>query len=211
MYIAAGVATEQRRMSRVHKAYLEHGDALKRFLWRFYKRADDVEDAAQEAFLRAFRAELDGDIHDPKAFLFRVARNYALSDLAKKSTTMTGYLADSDASSVLEDDNEIRADDRLESKQKLTLLVQAVAELPPRCRRVFIMRKFEGKRVKDIADLLGVSVSNVDQHIATGLAKCRRYLKANGYDLASTSGRRAKPATRQNAAGPKAVSGSRRD
>lgn len=170
-------------MSEIYKAYIEHSDALRRFLWQFYKRAEDVEDAAQEAFLRAFRAEIGGTINEPKAFLFKVARNYALSDLAKKSNTTTDYLADSDASPVLEDETQILADEQLASKQKLTLLVQAVAELSPQCRRIFIMRKFEGKRVKDIADILGISVSSVDQHLSNGLAKCRRYLKAHGYAM----------------------------
>ena len=170
-------------MSLVHKAYMEHQDALKRFLWQFYKRVEDVEDAAQEAYIRSFRAELDQDIKDPKAFLFRVARNYALSDLAKKSNTTTDYLVDSDVSPVLEDDSHVGADERLESKQKLFLMLQAVAELPPKCRQVFVMRKFEGKRVKDIAETLGVSVSSVDQHVALGLIKCRRYLNAHGFDM----------------------------
>ena len=178
-------------MSLVHKAYMEHQDALKRFLWQFYKRAEDVEDAAQEAYIRAFRAELDQEIKDPKAFLFRVARNYALSDLAKKSNTTTDYLVDSDVSPVLEDESHIGADERLESKQKLFLMLQAVAELPPKCRQVFVMRKFEGKRVKDIAEILGVSVSSVDQHVALGLIKCRRYLNAHGFEMGLS--KKAKP------------------
>lgn len=76
-------------MSPVFDAYSKHQEALKRFLWQFYSRPEDVEDAAQEAFLRAFRAELEGDIDDPKAFLFRVARNYAISELRLKSNKLT--------------------------------------------------------------------------------------------------------------------------
>ncbi|MEO0400000.1 MAG: sigma-70 family RNA polymerase sigma factor [Pseudomonadota bacterium] len=182
-------------MSGIQKAYLENQEALRRFLRQFYKRAEDVEDAAQEAFLRAFRAEIDGEIREPKAFLFRVARNYALGDLAKKSNTTTEYLIDSDISSVLVDEKQIRADDQLESKQKLILLVEAVAALPPQCRRVFVMRKFQGMRVKDIAAAMGTGVGTVDKHLATGLARCSEYLHANGFDdgaRASGDGR-AKP------------------
>lgn len=168
-------------MSRIYKAYLVSEVALKRFLWRFYKRAEDVEDAAQEAFLRAFRAEFDQEIDDPQAFLFRVARNFALSDLARKSNNAVVFLAESGGSPVLEDESLVCAEEQLVSKQKLALLVRAVATLPPKCRRIFIMRKFEGRRVKDIAAILGVSVSNVDNQLAVGLQRCTEYLRKHGY------------------------------
>lgn len=170
-------------MNAVHEAYLECQDALKRVLRQFYRRAEDIEDAAQETFLRAFAASLERDIDDPKAFLFRVARNYAIDERRLKANKSTDYLADSESSSVLEDKSQPRADDRLASKEKLVLLVQAVSELPPQCRRVFIMRKFERRPIKDIADALGVSVSSVDKHIANGLVKCRHYLAAHGYEM----------------------------
>ena len=190
-------------MNAVHEAYLEHEDALKRFLRRFYKRAEDIEDAAQEAFLRAFTASLERDIDNPKAFLFRVARNYAIDERRLQANKSTNYLEDSDTSSVLEDKGEPRADDRLASKEKLMLLVRAVSELPPQCRRVFVMRKFECKPIKDIAETLGVSVSSIDKHIASGLIKCRHYLNAHGYEMnGGASGEVvSKLAARQNGAG----------
>lgn len=169
-------------MSPIYKAYLEHENALKRFLWQFYKRAEDVEDAAQEVFLRSFRAELESEIKNPKAFLFRVARNYALSDLARKSNSEVDFFGDSNAPTVLKDDRQFPADNHLASKQALALLVRAVAELPPKCRRIFIMRKFEGMSVKDIAQTLSVSVSNVDNQLSIGLERTMRYLRDHGID-----------------------------
>ena len=193
-------------VSPVYKAYLEHGAALKRFLWRFYKRAEDVDDAAQEAFLRAFRAELEQEIEEPRAFLFRIARNYALSDLAKKANSATEFLADSPASPVLEDERLVGADEQLASKQKLALLVRAVAELPPQCRRVFVMRKFEGKRVKDIAAELGVSVSNIDNQLQVGLKRCMDYMRRHaGVDFRAVeieTDKRQRPSTAKAATGP---------
>ena len=187
-------------MNPVHQAYLDHQDALKRFLRRFYRRGEDIEDAAQETFLRAFKASLDREIDDPKAFLFRVARNYAIDEKRLTANKATDYLADSEVQSVLEDKNQPRADDAMAAKQKLALLAHAVSELPPQCRRVFIMRKFERRPIRDIAEALGVSVSSIDKHIATGLIKCRQYLAAHGYEMEGGGPKGAGEAARPEAA-----------
>lgn len=190
-----------RAMGEIHQAYVENQDALRQFLRRFYKRKEDIEDAAQEAFLRAFTASLERKIDDPKAFLFRIARNYAIDQRRLIANKSTGYLADVESPSVLEDRSQPRADDRLASKEKLILLIEAVLELPPQCRRVFVMRKFEGKSIKDIAETLGVSVSSIDKHIATGLVKCRHYLNSRGYQMNSLAenGERKRTETRVSA------------
>ena len=169
-------------MSPVLEAYLENREALKRFLTRYFSRADDVEDAAQEAFLRAFAAEARGDIRSPKAFLFQVAKNVALNEIARKSNSATNFLEDCGASPVLHDDRQVAVDDQLVSRQKLALFAVAVAELPPQCRRVFLMRKFDGLKVKEIAKTLNITVSAVEKHIAAGLVKCADYLMAYGYE-----------------------------
>ena len=74
-----------KRESKLYEAYITCEISLKRFLRRYYSRTEDIDDLAQEAFLRAFDAESGREIQSPKAYLFRVARNIALRDLGKKS------------------------------------------------------------------------------------------------------------------------------
>jgi RNA polymerase sigma-70 factor (ECF subfamily) len=66
----------------------------------------------------------------------------------------------------------------------LFVLTQAVAQLPVECQRVFLMRKVEGLRVKQIATRLNVSVSTVEKRLARALLLCDRYLRQQGYDAA---------------------------
>ena len=85
-------ARSRQPQSRLFDAYISCEVSLKRFLRRFYSNSDDIEDLAQEAFLRAFDAEGGQEIQSPKAYLFRVARNIALRELGKKSRQLTDYL-----------------------------------------------------------------------------------------------------------------------
>ena len=52
----------RRTMSAVSTAFLENYDFLKRFLARFFSASQDIEDVAQEAYLRAYVAEQQKDI-----------------------------------------------------------------------------------------------------------------------------------------------------
>src|ERR1700754_3174134 len=82
-------ASRVKARSTVTAAFLESGGFLKKFLSRFLPVQQDIEDVAQEAYLRAYIAERRESIEQPKAFLFRVAKNLALTRLAKKSLQIT--------------------------------------------------------------------------------------------------------------------------
>ncbi len=173
-------------MSRILNIFLENERALKSFLSRFLHRGQDIDDVAQETFIKAFAVEAkDEEVRAPKAFLFRIAKNLALNEIAKKSYTTTDYIEDSGGSDVLPGENQVQLDDQVEARQKLAAFSRAVATLPPQCRRVFVLRKMKGLSHAEIAGQLGIAVSTVEKHVAAGLLKCSDCLQAEGYDMAS--------------------------
>jgi len=169
-------------MSLILRTFLENESAIKRLLARFFPRKQDVEDLAQETFLRAYAAEAEQEVHAPKAFLFRVAKNLALNARARHANIMTDSLEDSVDPDVLLQDGQASADDQVEARQRMRLLEDAVAALPPQCARVFLMRKVHGLSHKEIAQALGISVSTVEKHIAAGLTRCSDFLRRHGYE-----------------------------
>lgn len=77
------------------------------------------------------------------------------------------------------------ADDRpdvereLIARQRLAILVEAVSELPPRCRECFVLRRFEGLSHGEIADRMNITRSAVEKHLAVATVHCARRLKAH--------------------------------
>lgn len=183
-------------MSSILKDFLQHEQALKRYLARFFSRPQDIDDITQETFLKAFASEAKTEVRSPKSFLFKVAKHTALNEIAKKSNNTTDFIEDSGGSDVLLDGDCVNAEQEIDSKQKLIVFSKAVANLPPSCRRVFIMRKIDGLKVKEIARELDISVSGVEKHIATGLVKCSQYFRNHGYDPSEFGA--IKPAQRKN-------------
>lgn len=167
-------------LSTILEAYLENEIALKRYLRRFIKSREAADDLAQEAFLRAFGAESRLVIEAPKAFLFRVARNLALNELARQSAMAIEPLGDFEGLEVLEDSSQAAVDDVVDSRERIRLLARAIAALPPQCAKVFILRKMRGLSQKEIAARLNISVRTVENHVAVGLSRCRAYMRAHG-------------------------------
>lgn len=151
--------------------------ALKRFISRYLHNTQDIEDVAQEAFLRAYSAERDDvDIKQPKSFLFRIAKNVAVSELRLKSRQITDYIEDQADSDVLL--GQWTTEDEVQARQKLGIHCEAVATLAPKCRQAYIMRKVYGMPHKEIAQRMSISVSTVEKHLMRGVEQCDNYVRS---------------------------------
>ena len=166
---------EDTPLASVSSAFLENREFLKNFLKRFFSRAEDIEDVTQETYLSAYRAEQQRGIDQPKAYLFRVAKNLALNELNRKSRQMTVYIEDRLASIPLDGGPSI--EEEVEAQQSLALYTEAVAALPKKCQRVFLLRKVNGMRQQEIADHLGITISAVEKHLHNGTKSCRAYIR----------------------------------
>jgi RNA polymerase sigma factor (sigma-70 family) len=159
----------------VLNAFIVYQAPLRRFISRFLRCPYDVEDVAQEAFLRAYSTEKERKIEQPKSFLFRIAKHIALTQLTQKSRQITDYIEDFDNSDVLLGGDS--TEDEVIARQTLGIHCEAIAELPPQCRRVYIMRKVYGMSHKEIAGRMGISVSTVEKHLIKGVKQCDHYVR----------------------------------
>ena len=167
---------KKNRDSAVTTAFTENRTFLMKFLTSFFSSRADVEDAVQEAYLRAYVAEQKKSIDQPKAFLFRVAKNVALSKLARKSRQITDYLEDSSASASI--DSNSAADTQAEAQETLGLYCEAVAALPDKCREAFLLRKVHGMSHKEIAEHMSLSISSVEKYLRRGLLETKAYIRS---------------------------------
>jgi RNA polymerase sigma-70 factor (ECF subfamily) len=127
----------------------------------------DAEDAAQEAFLKAFRslANFRGDAKF-STWLISIVLNEARSRLRSRKNVKIESLDESPdeqgqiSPALLRDWREIPSD-TLERKEIRLLLQQAVADLPSIYREVFLLRDVEELSVSESAEALGITVASV--------------------------------------------------
>lgn len=172
--------------SSITEAFLRHESFLKRFLSRFLSCPQDIEDVVQDTYLKAYHAEKNQEIHIPKAFLFRIARNEALKALEKKSRQMANLVEDYGAPEVSYE--KMSMERQVEAQQKLGLICESVLEMSPQVRRVFLMRKVYGLSHREIAAQLGIAVSTVEKHVARGFEICNDYIHKAEQPVSPESG-----------------------
>lgn len=172
------------RQSRVSAAFVEHNYLIKAFLARFFSEQQDIEDVAQEAYLRAYVAEQGQRVQKPKAFLFRIAKNVALTQLTKKSTQITDYIEECGDLALEED---FAVDLEVEAQESLGLYCEAIAALPEKCRQVFLLRKVHGLAHREIAERMSLSISSVEKYLHQGLLESAEYLALNSGPAAHRS------------------------
>jgi RNA polymerase sigma-70 factor, ECF subfamily len=124
----------------------------------------DAEDAAQEAFLKAFR-NLDKFRGEAKfsTWLISITLNEARSRLRHKKTAKTDSLDELNegghvSPALLRDWREIPSE-ALERQEVRLLLQDAITDLPLIYREVFVLRDMESLSVNQSAEALGISVA----------------------------------------------------
>lgn len=169
--------SRKQSLSPILSAYEQHLGALKRYILRILHVEHDVDDVMQEAFLRAYQSESKSDVRQPKSYLFRVAKHIALNQIRQKVNRPTDYIEDSDPSSLLL--SEWTLEDEVLAQERLGIHCAAIARLPPKRRKVYLMRKVYGMAHKDIAESLGISISTVEAHLTKAFKECHLYVKAH--------------------------------
>jgi len=127
----------------------------------------DAEDAAQEAFLKAFRnlANFRGEAKF-STWLISITLNEARSRLRSKKNVKMESLDESPEGqgsvtpALLRDWREIPSE-ALERKEIRQLLQQAITDLPLIYREVFLLRDVEELSVNQSAEALGISIASV--------------------------------------------------
>lgn len=147
---------------------------LRAYLSRFSQNLADIEDWMQEALLRVCAASMDRDLLEPRAYLFRTARNVALGRLEHRRVR---YAARFDLELISRQRHEPRPVHRLaQTEQDVATLLQVIEGLPERCREAFVLCKVHGFSHREIAEIMQVSVSTVEKHLVKALRLCRAIL-----------------------------------
>jgi len=158
----------------VDELYSRHQAAVRRFLARFLHCEDTAEEVTQEAFVRLLHFTPRKPMENPRAYLFQVAANTARDWLARQQTR-NRVIGDAELPEDIRCPGPGPEASTL-NHERLELLSSAIRELPPRCREVFLLSRFDGLNNREIADRLGISGNMVEKHIIKAMLHCRRNL-----------------------------------
>ncbi|MEE9361448.1 MAG: sigma-70 family RNA polymerase sigma factor [Cellulophaga sp.] len=64
-----------------------------------------------------------------------------------------------------------------QGSSRIEALREAINKLPPKCKEVFILSKFEKMKYKVIAEKMGISIKTVENHMSKAFKELRKGLK----------------------------------
>jgi RNA polymerase sigma-70 factor (ECF subfamily) len=112
-------------------------------------------------------------LRSPDSYLFRVARNLA-TDMLRTRAIRSKYKEADDIEaqpSTLPLQNAA-----LDTRKRRELIEQAISELPPRCREVFVLHQLKDLTYEQTAERLNISPNTVKNHYVKALLRLRTVL-----------------------------------
>ena len=165
--IAAAIGGNQTAYRALMKKY---HDPICNLLYRMIREKDEVEDLAQEAFIKAFQSL--SSFNEEFAFstwLFKIATNNCIDYIRKRKLqtfSIDKPIESKDGEFTFEiPDSTYEPDRELIARQRTRLLDQAIKDLPPKYRAVIFMRHSEEKDYAEIAKELRLPIGTVKAHI----------------------------------------------
>jgi len=154
----------------------QYGDFVFNLAYRVLGNHADAEDAAQDAFLSAYRNfhRFRGD-SSVSTWLYRIAVNAALMKLRrdknKRTQTQTGY-------------EEIQLVSTIAGPEKSALnselrerLERGLDMLAPNLKAVVVLRDLQGLNNQEAADALDISVSSLKARLHRGRVQLREHIR----------------------------------
>ncbi|HEY4366233.1 MAG TPA: sigma-70 family RNA polymerase sigma factor [Steroidobacteraceae bacterium] len=161
---------------RVAELFESHNRALMRFLTCRLKSSQEAKEVAQEAYVRMLQLHSPGGVSYLRAFLFKTAANLAADRL--KSATRRGRIDQLEFFDVT--DSAPSPESSVAARQELTVLLQSIEQLPAKCRYAFIMHRFYGYELSEVAQLMGLSERMVRIYVERAIMFCRERLLMMG-------------------------------
>ncbi len=172
---------------RIHPVFDELYEKYQNDVFRFAcyltKNRGDAEDLYQEAWLRIVKKLPEKvNMQQIKAWIFTIVINLHRDELRKKRIRRIFIFQKSRASRTdevfpyLEDKSWSNSSNKANHKEIGKHISQALARLPDRQRRVFILKEIAGFRQAEISDILSVPVGTVKSLMYRAVKQLRQEL-----------------------------------
>jgi RNA polymerase sigma-70 factor (ECF subfamily) len=159
-----------------------HFLSVHRITFRITGNQDDAEEAAQEAFLRAYNKlssfRLDSTF---STWITRIAMNTALNLVERRNRDLTRHaprIADNVSTGTIQIPDQQAGPERLIlDREASTLRETALQTLTPMERTAFTLRHMEDVSIAEIATALNISANSAKQAIFRAVTKLRTALE----------------------------------
>lgn len=175
-------SVDQREDIRFEDIYLSYFSKMKHFAQEYVVLEEDAENIVQDVFTELWeKREILSMPVNLIAYLFTTVKNKCLNHLRHKMIVQetTNLLQEEYVITLRMNLDSLKVfDQNIFNEQDIEkVITQALDTLSPKCKEIFIMSKIEGKKQKQIAEELNISINTVETQIGIAYKKLRVELK----------------------------------
>ena len=169
--LIAGIQNKNKTL--FETVYKQYYKSLYVLCYQYVLNHELAEEIVHDVFINLWNNGKETTItHSLKGYLSKCVINGALNQL-KKEKTNEGKL---DQYSKSQEAGIVEPGLADETEELYTRLESALGQLPPQCRKVIMLSKFEKLKQQEIAGRLGISIKTVKNHLTYGYNKIRSIL-----------------------------------
>lgn len=148
---------------------------------RYVGRKDIAEEIVSDTFLKIWESRKRLEINTSiKAYLFHAVCNNSLNYLRKLKTekNLEEYFRETSSENLgFEVPLEEIEEQSLIMENMSQKIEEAVNLLPEQQQRAFRLKRLEGKKTKEVAEIMGLSVKTIEMHLSKATLHLRQNLK----------------------------------
>lgn len=152
---------------------------LVKYAQTFIDNRLEAEDLVQDVFIQIWnKRETVNTEKQFTSYLFTLVKNRCLNSLKKKvvEDKYLSFNARSESEELYHISFEVE-EGFVSMEEKLNSeLEKIIREMPERCQLAFRLKWLDGKKIREIAEEMGISTTMVDKHLANGLQIARQKL-----------------------------------
>ena len=143
--------------------------------YRMTHNAEDAEDMAQEALLKAWRNLRKFNAKSSfSTWLYRIAVNTCLDKLRKNKAKLVSIQEMGESGRMITDERSLHIQERSAEREQIK---EAMKALPPKHRAIVILRDVQGYSYEEIADILQCPMGTVRSRLARARKKIADSIK----------------------------------
>ncbi|UDF05026.1 RNA polymerase sigma factor [Asticcacaulis sp. AND118] len=162
------MSAHDERLAFIGTHILPHEAGLRQWLSRAGLTPAERDDLVQEVYYRLLRQTSYAHITDPRAYLYRMARNLMLEQIRK--TRVVSITTVHNLDELGRADMSPTPEQAVSARRELSRVMAFIESLPARCKAVFELRKVHGLSQAETAVRLGLSENVVEKETARGLS-----------------------------------------
>jgi RNA polymerase sigma-70 factor (ECF subfamily) len=142
---------------------------MHRFAFSILKSKEDAEEVVSDFFITVWqKKETLTEIENPKLFFFVSIKNLSINKLSARKKH---YAAFNEEYLVHFKSPFFNPSELMLSQEAVSKILDAVNDLPPKCKLIFRLIKEDGLKYADVATLLNISVKTVEAQMAIAVKR----------------------------------------